>query len=883
MIAVTITLPSRLDRAIAMAESFARTNPTKQLVIVVLGDRLPTLDLPPNAEAKTISMLGARHDELEQIQLDGPALRQALIPPIVATLFKRDQRVLLLADSLLVSGDLDPFDLALDEAAVAVAPHPNARDRSDTATNAAIERGVVHPGVIAFRDCEGGLDVLAGWPSASLAPVERRPSPRDAVQAWYDALPQLPQVTTLTPGILQTDTGLFAATSCSWTDTGLAVDGHATPLIDLSQFDPARPHLVSPTTRHARLSQLPVVADLLERHAACQQAASKLRGEDPWTKLADETPLTPLLRQLATAAISDGAIEHSIFSTEGLDEFYRWLAEPATMGASAGLNRYHEALWRERMELTAAYPHLDGPDGFEYAGWLTQLRPSAIPMPDRLAPPVHAQYSLQVDRFTNRPPWGVNVTGLLSGKLGLGESARWVVDTLTEIGVPTKPVQGRLRVPGGEIDEFEYFDVTEAPFAINLACLSGDTLPKLAKDIGEDFFKRRYTAALWWWELPELPESWLPGFDLTDEIWVASDFIYDIIAPVSPVPVYKIKLPVRVAPFGKRSRAQLGMPDDFTFLFVHDYHSTAARKNPVGLIKAFRAAFPEGSGASLVIKSINGDRVPQAHESALVAAHGRSDIIFIDGFLDSQSKNAMLDSCDCYVSLHRSEGFGQTIAEAMWLGKPTIATGFGGNLDFMTTENSYLVDFGTTTVGEDAYPYPADGVWAEPDLDHAALLMQHVFENRGEATERGMRAAADIRRENGVESAGRTMSRRLETIYEWIADDPEFVLNPERISARLPRSRAVAGPAKVTPRQLLKNALERLDHLTLRRQRALDAAVSGVERQLAASNSEVAAQLQRLSREIADLRAELDSLQNPAGDRADGPDEANEFAERYQR
>ena len=835
-------------------------------MIVVLGEQLPGIELPPNAQATTMGMLGAEYEQLLNIQLDGPALQQALIAPVVRALFERDDRVIVLVDSMLVSGKLETFDRALDQAAVVVSPQPRAHDRSSDAINATVERGAVHPGSIAFRESEQALAILADWPTGGFAPVERRVSPRDAIQAWYDVLPQLPQVSTLAPGIVETDIGLVAASTAEVMAQQPTVDACETPLIDLSQFDPARPHLISTQTRLTRLSQLPAIANLLDRYAAVRQSATMHRGTDPWTTLADETRLTPLLRRLATNAIADGQLEHDIFSVEGLDEFYSWLSEPATMGSAAGLNRYHEALWEERIELAAAYPHLDGADGFGYAGWLNEIRPADIPMPDRLAPPAHQEYSLRVDRVTTKPPWGVNITGLLSGKLGLGESARWIVDTLTEIGVPTKPVQGRLRVPGGEYEEFNYFDVAEAPFAINLVCLSGATLPQLASDIGDGFFKRRYTAALWWWELPELPESWLPGFELTDEVWVASDFIYDIVAPVSPVPVYKIKLPVLVAPFAQRSRAELGMPEGFIFLFVHDYHSTTARKNPVGLIKTFRAAFPEGSGASLVIKSINGDRVPQSHESALLAAQGRDDIHFIDGFLDSRTKNAMLDSCDCYVSLHRSEGFGQTIAEAMWLGKPTIATGFGGNLDFMTAENSYLVDFGMTTVGEDAHPYPADGVWADPDLEHAALLMRHVFENRGEAAERGLQAAADIRRTNGVESAGRTMSRRLETIYGWIEDDPEFTLNPDRIAARLPRTTSATGAAKIAPRQLLKIMIQRLEQLTLKRQRSIDSAVNSVERQLAASNAELATQIQRLSHEIAELRSERDSAQHGAID-----------------
>ena len=103
------------------------------------------------------------------------------------------------------------------------------------------------------------------------------------------------------------------------------------------------------------------------------------------------------------------------------------------------------------------------------------------------------------------------------------------------------------------------------------------------------------------------------------------------------------------------------------------------------------------------------------------------------------------------MSLHRSEGFGLTPAESMYLGKPVIATGWSGNLDFMTHENSYLVDYELVPVGAEGAPYPADGMWAEPDLDHAARLMRRVFTERDEAAAKGARAAADLRRTHSLQ------------------------------------------------------------------------------------------------------------------------------------
>jgi SAM-dependent methyltransferase len=138
----------------------------------------------------------------------------------------------------------------------------------------------------------------------------------------------------------------------------------------------------------------------------------------------------------------------------------------------------------------------------------------------------------------------------------------------------------------------------------------------------------------------------------------------------------------------------------------------------------------------------------------------------VDRYVTAAEKNAMFAGCDCYVSLHRSEGLGNTLAEAMYLGKPVIATGYSGNMEFMTPQNSYPVDYTLRPVGDDAGPYPASGEWAEPDVGHAARLMRHVFEDRREAGERGQRAAEDLRRNHSAEVAGRAMAARIRRVRE---------------------------------------------------------------------------------------------------------------------
>jgi glycosyltransferase involved in cell wall biosynthesis len=212
------------------------------------------------------------------------------------------------------------------------------------------------------------------------------------------------------------------------------------------------------------------------------------------------------------------------------------------------------------------------------------------------------------------------------------------------------------------------------------------------------------------------------------------------------------------------TRAQLNLPSEFSFLFSFDFLSVLERKNPVGLIEAFTRAFKPAEGPRLVIKTINGSERILELEKLKYAARGRADIHLVDGYLSAVENASFTALADCYVSLHRAEGFGLTIAEAMAQGKPAIATAYSGNLEFMTPENSYLCPSRRCSVGPRCEPYPAESHWSEPDLSAAAELLRRVYEHREEAAARGVRAAADIRSSHSPATAGRIISERLSLI-----------------------------------------------------------------------------------------------------------------------
>jgi glycosyltransferase involved in cell wall biosynthesis/SAM-dependent methyltransferase len=365
---------------------------------------------------------------------------------------------------------------------------------------------------------------------------------------------------------------------------------------------------------------------------------------------------------------------------------------------------------------------------------------------------------------------GVDVAGYLRGGLGLGQAARLYVAALQAGGIPVRTTTVDLRMPEVYGDDGTRAELKTTDFAdlqlegdppFNLVCVNAPELPQFVAEAGRDRFRDRYTIGVWAWETDAIPASWDTAFGLVDEIWVYSRYVADLLSHSAPCPVVRVPLPIEIPqPSGDDVGFGLG-GDQFTFLFLFDFWSTLQRKNPLGLVQAFTRAFEPGEGPRLLLKSFNGDYKPDRLAQLRAAAGGRDDIVVVDRFVTDQQRVNLIDRCDAYVSLHRSEGFGLTLGEAMALGKPVIATGFGGNTDFMTHANSWLVDYEETLVGPEGENYPANGTWAEPDVDHAADLMRHVWEQREDADARAQRGRMDVTEHFSLSAVGAMARARL--------------------------------------------------------------------------------------------------------------------------
>jgi glycosyltransferase involved in cell wall biosynthesis/SAM-dependent methyltransferase len=377
-------------------------------------------------------------------------------------------------------------------------------------------------------------------------------------------------------------------------------------------------------------------------------------------------------------------------------------------------------------------------------------------------------------------PVGVNLVGFLQAEFGQGEVARRLASALERASIPYAAINRAAKLHR-EAHDFALSPERDAPYDTNLLCLNAEHLLTLADGKGREILYDRYSLGVWFWETSQFPEHLLPAFDLVDEIWAASDFVARTIAQETWKPVRIFPLPVEVRREHRLSRAELGLPPDrFVFLFTFDFMSTTARKNPIGLIEAFRLAFEPGSGPVLILKSINAERCPHDLSALREAAADHPDIQLSDAYVTQERMQALTAACDSYVSLHRSEGFGLGLAEAMAYGKPTIATGYSGNRAFMDESNSYLVSYRPAPVPKDAGPYLEGATWADPDIEDAARLMREVVENPDGARERAERGRATIEKDFSVERAAAFLRERLEEIHAGAAKRTGPRTNAER-------------------------------------------------------------------------------------------------------
>lgn len=778
----TVTTRQRLPYARVLQDSLRQHHPGSTFTALILdGD--DELSCPPDLEVlvpQETGLSGPAFHSLAMLLQEGD-LALGAVPALLKRLsVTTGESWLYLADDVCLYSDLNELRGIVEANRVTLAyrtgfPLPNDGHTPDQAS--LLAQGICNPGLIGTGP---GSEAFLNWWAGALTEAMASAGPMTTGRI-------LDLAAGFSPCALQEPRWLLSFWNAwgqelirrgnSW-----QVDRRAMTLFRFDGYDPEQPHLLSrsqgPRPRML-LSLRPELAELAADYrqrlieAGLEQAA-KLPAA--FEQLPGGLKVDRLMRSAyrkAFKAYTEGTAQAppDPFDRLSPESFVDWLNAPDPASFAPLVPRYLLALYEERLDLRFAYPGLAHADAGRFLDWVMRYGAREARIPPELC---RFDQSLRKSpdddlaelaafrrlRPAPLPPPGLNVAGYFKAESGVGEMARLLLSGVEEAGIKYSTVAYHSRLSR----QGHYFESKGEPFAygVNLICVNAGELYPFVRDTGSKILRNRYTIGMWWWELEEFPEIGSDTAELFDEIWVGTRHVARGVKARTGKPVHLVPIPIRRM-HALPDRAALGLPDRFLFLFTFDFLSAFERKNPLGVIEAFTRAFRENEGPVLVIKSINGSCDVYGMERLRLAA-ARSDILLMDGYLTPERKDALTASCDCYVSLHRAEGYGLGMAEAMALGKPIIATGYSGNLAFLNERNSFLVGYELASVPPGAPPYPEGATWAAPDLDEAAHLMREVFRRPGEAARRGQLAQHQALQMHTPQATARFIRSRLEEI-----------------------------------------------------------------------------------------------------------------------
>ena len=356
----------------------------------------------------------------------------------------------------------------------------------------------------------------------------------------------------------------------------------------------------------------------------------------------------------------------------------------------------------------------------------------------------------------------LGIAGLFSTASGIGEGARLAYAALDAAGLT--PTAFDL---SGAFGQAEFFGTERRRVLVPgsgslIVHHNAPYMPHALWALGRDRIKGRHIIGYWAWELPKLPKLWRTGFRFVHEIWVPSRFTRDAVAAATDLPLHVVPHPLPDMPATPNLRARLGLPHDaLTVLNVFHLGSAYSRKNPLAAVAAFRKAFGDAPDRVLAIKVIDNGGSQTARRELDAAIAGSGNIRLIEGLLSPADMAGLMQAADIVISLHRSEGFGLVPAQAMALGKPVIATGWSGNLDFMNTGNSALVDYALVPVDDPDGAFDGAGqLWADADIGHAADWLTRLAASAELRARMGAQAAIDVH----AQLSPQAFARKVETL-----------------------------------------------------------------------------------------------------------------------
>lgn len=359
---------------------------------------------------------------------------------------------------------------------------------------------------------------------------------------------------------------------------------------------------------------------------------------------------------------------------------------------------------------------------------------------------------------------GINLIGNIKADTGIGQGCRLLANLFEKAGIAFGIYYYDTVSSATNIDTTWDGKISDKlPYGINLVSINPNDIGMAYRQLDRDVWKYHYNIAFWAWELEEFPDEWVPCMNLFHEIWAPSEFVCEAIRKKTSKPVRALPFAVTAEANEDCGREYFHLPEDkFLFYMMYDSASVMERKNPKSVIKAFQMAFDKSNqDVGLVIKMKSNSETEEAYLRKEL--EGYTNVYFIKKVLTKPQVDSLIKCVDVLVSLHRSEGFGLPLAEAMLIGTPVIATNWSANTEFMNSDVACMVDYKLVTLTEDIGPFKKGQRWADADIQQAAAYMQELYEKR-EKDVLSKKAAESIKRTNGEERISRILQKYMNEI-----------------------------------------------------------------------------------------------------------------------
>lgn len=380
----------------------------------------------------------------------------------------------------------------------------------------------------------------------------------------------------------------------------------------------------------------------------------------------------------------------------------------------------------------------------------------------------YAKDAICAVRYLNMNTIGVNFFGSSETSDGIGRAAALNIHCLKATNKPmeTFVLSRPVALQTGRNTVIDDALVSNLKHKINIFQFSARWVPHYFSRLSDGALDGFYNIGYWFCEVPQIPDEWARQLEFFDEIWTASSFCQAAFSRAANIPVIRIPLWIEPQEQSARIKARESVfcSEPFTFLTIFNAYSDAERKNALFTIRAFLEAHGTNPAVRLIVKVSNLEHDPILSEKLAYIRSAYTNIEVIDGYVEDRVVRALYDRADAYVSLHRAEGFGLTISDAMARGIPVITTGYSGNMEFCDSYDTRLVGYALRTVGHERLRYRKSDVWAEPDLDDAICAFKELVSEHPKWIQRADRARNRIAEHFSASSVADMMNERIDLI-----------------------------------------------------------------------------------------------------------------------